>query len=117
MLLNDPKTAALLLSAAQAVLGPKNASYLPPIMASEDFAFFTEQRPGAMMRLGCSNHEKGITHKLHSPRFEIEEDVPLWARRSFTRRSYGAWRPNRPEGLEASCIEQKRIADAEKTWR
>ena len=75
VLLNDPKTAALLLSAAQAVLGPKNASYLPPIMASEDFAFFTEQRPGAIMRLGCSNPEKGITHKLHSPRFDIDEDV------------------------------------------
>ena len=75
VLLNDPKVAALLLSASQTVLGPKNASYLPPIMASEDFAFFTEQRPGAIMRLGCSNPEKGITHKLHSPRFDIDEDV------------------------------------------
>ncbi len=75
VLLNDPKTAAVLLSAAQAVLGPKNASYLPPIMASEDFAFFTEKRPGAIMRLGCSNPEKGFTHKLHSPRFDIDEDV------------------------------------------
>jgi metal-dependent amidase/aminoacylase/carboxypeptidase family protein len=27
------------------------------------------------MRLGCSNPEKGITHKLHSPRFDIDEDV------------------------------------------
>jgi amidohydrolase len=77
VLLNDPKMAAVLLSAAQAVLGPKNASYLPPIMASEDFAFFTEQRPGAIMRLGCSNPEKGFTHKLHSPRFDIDEDVLL----------------------------------------
>lgn len=75
VLLNDPKVAALLLSASQTVLGPENASYLPPIMASEDFAFFTEQRPGAIMRLGCSNPEKGITHKLHSPRFDIDEDV------------------------------------------
>jgi amidohydrolase len=75
VLRNDPKVAALLLSASQTVLGPKNASYLPPIMASEDFAFFTEQRPGAIMRLGCSNPEKGITHKLHSPRFDIDEDV------------------------------------------
>lgn len=75
VLLNDPKVAALLLSASQSVLGPENASYLPPIMASEDFAFFTEQRSGAIMRLGCSNPEKGITHKLHSPRFDIDEDV------------------------------------------
>jgi amidohydrolase len=77
VLQNDPKMSALLLSAAQAVLGPKNAGYLPPIMASDDFAFFTEQRPGAIMRLGCSNPEKGFTHKLHSPRFDIDEDVLL----------------------------------------
>jgi amidohydrolase len=75
VLLNDPEVAALLLAASQTVLGPKNASWLPPIMASEDFAFFTEQRPGAIMRLGCSNPEKGITHKLHSPRFDIDEEV------------------------------------------
>jgi amidohydrolase len=75
VLLNDPSVAALLLSASRTVLGPKNASYLPPIMASEDFAFFTEQRPGAIMRLGCSNPDKGITFKLHSPRFNIDEDV------------------------------------------
>jgi amidohydrolase len=75
VLLNDPEVAALLLAASRTVLGPKNASWLPPIMASEDFAFFTEQRPGAIMRLGCSNPEKGITHKLHSPRFDIDEEV------------------------------------------
>ncbi len=75
VLLNDPEVAALLLAASRTVLGPKNANWLPPIMASEDFAFFTEQRPGAIMRLGCSNPEKGITHKLHSPRFDIDEEV------------------------------------------
>lgn len=77
VLLNDPTVAALLLSASQAVLGRKNASYLPPVMGSEDFAFFTEKRPGAIMRLGCSNTQKGITHMLHSPYFDIDEEVLL----------------------------------------
>jgi amidohydrolase len=77
MLWNDPAVAARLLSAAQAVLGRKNAGYLPPVMGSEDFAFFTEQRPGAIMRLGCSNPQKGITHQLHSPHFDIDEEVLL----------------------------------------
>lgn len=77
-LTNHPPSAALLLAAARTVLGKRNADYLPPIMASEDFAFFTQARPGAIMRLGCSNSEKGFVHKLHNPRFDIDEDVLLF---------------------------------------
>ena len=75
VLRNHTKTAARLLSAARTVLGRQGAVYLPPIMASEDFAFFTEARPGAIMRLGCSNPAKGLVHMLHSPRFDIDEAV------------------------------------------
>jgi metal-dependent amidase/aminoacylase/carboxypeptidase family protein len=35
-------------------------------------------RPEALLsiiRPGCSNPEKGITRKLHSPRFDIDEDA------------------------------------------
>lgn len=75
VLRNHPPSAALLLSAARAVLGSRHAAYLPPIMASEDFSFFTEQRPGAIMRLGCANPARGPVHMLHSPRFDIDEAV------------------------------------------
>ncbi len=75
VLRNHPKSAALLLSAARQVLGARNAAYLPPIMASEDFSFFTEERPGAIMRLGCANPAKGPVPMLHSPRFDIDEAV------------------------------------------
>lgn len=74
-LTNHPPSATLLLAAARTVVGQRNADYLPPIMASEDFAYFTQNRPGAIMRLGCSNPEKGFIHKLHNPRFDIDEDV------------------------------------------
>lgn len=75
VLINDTLRAALLLSAARTVLGKGKAAYLPPIMASEDFAYFTQACPGAIMRLGCSNPDKGFIHKLHNPRFDIDEDV------------------------------------------
>ncbi|RPH49263.1 MAG: amidohydrolase [Desulfobacteraceae bacterium] len=75
ILTNNPSSAALLLLAARTVVGEHNASYLPPIMASDDFAYFTQARPGAIVRLGCSNPEKGFIHKLHNPRFDIDEDV------------------------------------------
>jgi amidohydrolase len=75
VLRNDPARARLLLSAARDVLGPKKATYLPPIMASEDFSYFLEARPGAIIRLGCSNPSRGLVHMLHSPRFDIDENV------------------------------------------
>ena len=44
-------------------------------MASEDFAYFLAECPGAIIRLGCSNPAKGLVHMLHSPHFDIDEDV------------------------------------------
>lgn len=57
------------------VLGEENAHYLSPIMGSEDFSYFTLERPSAIMRLGCSNEEKGTHAPLHSPWFDIDETV------------------------------------------
>ena len=75
VLRNHPKAASLLLDAARHVLGPRRAANIPPIMASEDFAYFLAERPGAIIRFGCSNPAKGLVHKLHSPHFDIDEDV------------------------------------------
>jgi amidohydrolase len=72
---NDIPTADMLYSASKDVLGEENACVLPPIMGSEDFSYFTLQRPSAIMRLGCANREKGIAHPLHSPFFDIDERV------------------------------------------
>ena len=60
---------------SQDVLGAGNVEYFPPVMGSEDFSYFTEERPSAIMRLGCSNSKKGLTGKLHSPYFDIDEQV------------------------------------------
>jgi len=75
VLRNHAKSASLLLAAARHVLGQRNAATIPPIMASEDFAYFLAERPGAIIRFGCSNPAKGLVHMLHSPHFDIDEDV------------------------------------------
>ncbi|MEE4165061.1 MAG: amidohydrolase, partial [Desulfocapsaceae bacterium] len=41
----------------------------------EDFALFVQQCPGSIMRLGCANPEKGIDNPLHSPYFDMDEEV------------------------------------------
>jgi amidohydrolase len=75
VLRNHPKAASLLLAAARQVLGARHAATIPPVMASEDFAYFLAERPGAIIRFGCSNPAKGLVHMLHSPHFDIDEDV------------------------------------------
>ena len=72
---NDIPVAEFLSEVSQSVLGVENVRYLPAIMASDDFSYFTLQRPSAIMRLGCSNPEKGFTARLHSPYFDIDEQV------------------------------------------
>lgn len=72
---NDIEVADFLFEVSQSVLGSEHVQYLPPIMGSEDFSYFTLERPSAIMRLGCSNPEKGFTARLHSPHFDIDEQV------------------------------------------
>jgi amidohydrolase len=71
--INDEATVADLYKAAVKVLGPENVSYLKPKMGGEDFSLFTQQVPGAFMRLGSANAARGIIHKGHSPRFDVDE--------------------------------------------
>ena len=75
VLVNDRDVAEFLFETSADVLGPNTVQYLPPIMGSEDFSYFTLERPGAIMRLGCSNPDKGFTGRLHSPYFDIDEAV------------------------------------------
>jgi amidohydrolase len=70
---NDEAVAADLHRAAVRVLGAENVSYLEPKMGGEDFGLFTQIVPGAFMRLGCANAARGITHKGHSPHFDVDE--------------------------------------------
>ncbi len=70
---NDEAVAADLFAAAVKVLGPGSAAYLEPKMGGEDFGLFTQLVPGAFMRLGCANAARGIVHKGHSPRFDVDE--------------------------------------------
>lgn len=73
--INDREVCGFLHRVSVKVLGEENVKTLPFIMGSEDFYYFTQQCPGAMMRFGCASAEDGIIHPLHSPLFDIHEDV------------------------------------------
>jgi len=70
---NDPAVAADLYRIAARLLGEGQVGYLAPKMGGEDFGLFTQQVPGAFMRLGCANAARGIVHQGHSPNFDVDE--------------------------------------------
>ncbi len=75
VLVTDESVSAFVYDTARDVVGPDNASYVPPIMGSEDFAFYALQCPATIVRLGCTNAAAGINHPLHSAYFDIDERV------------------------------------------
>lgn len=64
-----------------AALGTEAAVELPmPSMGGEDFAYYLEERPGAMLRVGSAGGPE-TRYPLHHARFDLDEAVlPLAAR-------------------------------------
>ena len=58
---------------AKEYLGDENVIDLPIRMTAEDFSYFANERPSCFYRLGTGNKEKGITHGLHTSKFDIDE--------------------------------------------
>ncbi len=72
-LVNDVKHTELAKRAAIEYLGRKNVIDLDVRMTAEDFARFSHLVPACFYRLGTANKRKGIKHKLHTPRFDVDE--------------------------------------------
>lgn len=70
---NDAELNDLLRDAASEILGPAAVDVIQrPSMGGEDFAFYQEHVPGAMIRLGCASPSAGSA-PLHSPSFDLDE--------------------------------------------
>jgi hippurate hydrolase len=72
---NDPGAASVVREAAQEYVGTDRTVDLDPWYAGEDFAYFLQQRPGTFYTLGVGNPDAGITHGLHTPKFDVDEDA------------------------------------------
>ena len=73
---NDPKVTELMRQVIRDKLGENSLYEIPePSMGGDDFAYFVQKTPGTYMRLGTKNEKKGITNSLHSPFFNIDEDI------------------------------------------
>lgn len=75
VLYNDERMSEVGRKAMEAYVGPENVEPLDLWMASEDFAYYTQNAPGFFYRLGTRNEARGIVHGLHTPQFDIEEEA------------------------------------------
>lgn len=72
-LVNDDALTERNINIAKAYLGDENVIDLDLRMTGEDFAYYGHTIPACFYRLGTRNEEKGITHGLHTSRFDVDE--------------------------------------------
>lgn len=74
-LINDPAVADVVIAAGREALGDDLVDVAGPVLASEDFAFYTRKIPGAFMFVGAGNPAKGAVYPPHHPNFDFDEDA------------------------------------------
>jgi amidohydrolase len=72
-LTNEPELTQKLKKATQEFIGEENVVDLDIWMASEDFAYYTQQADACFYRLGTRNEERNIISGVHTPTFDIDE--------------------------------------------
>jgi len=72
-LVNNETLTKKLISFAKEYMGTENVIDLPVRMTAEDFSYYSHEVPSCFYRLGTANKSKGITHGLHTSRFNIDE--------------------------------------------
>jgi amidohydrolase len=78
ILRGDPRVTDVVRRASVELFGKRSVVALDePSMGGEDFAYFVNEVPGMMFRLGTGNKAKGIVHPWHHPKFDIDEKG-LW---------------------------------------
>lgn len=70
---NDRATTAILEAAAREALGPDRVTEAELSMGGEDFAFYLEQVPGTMFRLGVGRADLSEPMDIHQSSFDIDE--------------------------------------------
>jgi amidohydrolase len=71
--INDRMASAIIAGAAGAALGADRVVEAELSMGGEDFAFYLEHVPGAMIRLGTARPGSDVRHDLHQGDFDVDE--------------------------------------------
>lgn len=72
-LVNDPKESEFAQSIIQKTFGDGVFELVEPVMGSEDFSYYLQEKPGAFIYVGMSGEKSMYPH--HHPKFDIDEEV------------------------------------------
>jgi amidohydrolase len=72
---NDPALTTRTMQAAEEYLGTDKVQHMDMCMAGEDFAYFAQAIPGCYYLLGIQNKAMGINSFVHTPTFNVDEEV------------------------------------------
>lgn len=75
MLHNDEALTARMMVIARELWGEEAVHHIPIRMGAEDFARYAQLVPSVFYRVGIRNESRGITHALHSPYFDVDEEA------------------------------------------
>ena len=87
---NDRMATAIIAGAAGAALGPERVVEAELSMGGEDFAFYLDHVPGAMIRLGTAAPGSDVKHDLHQGDFDVDESCIGYAIRVMTHTALAA---------------------------
>ncbi len=73
--INEEKAVELAKTTISQLIGEENIIEAKPSMGGEDFAYYLQKVPGAMIILGIGNPVKGTDKPHHSPYFNVDEDI------------------------------------------
>nr|GEW86521.1 IAA-amino acid hydrolase ILR1-like 4 [Tanacetum cinerariifolium] len=73
--INDAGLHKFFQNVAGDVLGVNNVKEMLPLTGAEDFSFYQEVIPGYFYFIGMNNEKNGKPASLHSPFFQLNEDV------------------------------------------
>ncbi len=73
--INNEKIVNQVIHSSSKIIGSENIiKNPPPAMLAEDFAYYAQIIPGALLHLGCAHPSSKSFHNLHSSSFDIDED-------------------------------------------
>ena len=81
---NDINTSNEIIKAASKIVGEeKIVLFSKPKVSSEDFAFYSNEKPGCFFRYGSRNEKKGFVNMPHNNDFDFDEEALVTGAKVF----------------------------------
>ena len=78
VLRNNPEITSWIAGLFERMMGKEKVITLKPSMGSEDFAYYLQERPGTILRLGCARPGEAGRRFIHTDCFDVDEETLVY---------------------------------------